>query len=78
MTRDEAIELLDAYDADPDGFRTCDNLCTVADGLPGQPDEQPYTSDELREMVDAAWCSLCGTLHLPGDGPAGYSCEEGR
>jgi Ca2+-binding EF-hand superfamily protein len=57
MTRQEAIELLDAYDADPDGFLTCDNLCTVADALPGQPTEtlsgEPLTSDALREMVDA-------------------------
>jgi hypothetical protein len=57
MTRQEAIELLDAYDADPDGWLTCDNLCAVADALPGSPEEtpsgEPLTSDVLREMVAA-------------------------
>jgi hypothetical protein len=75
MTREEAIELLDAYDAAPDAPESCDNLCTVADALPGQPDDRQYTSDDLREMVDSAWCPLCGMIHPKGDGPAGYSCE---
>jgi hypothetical protein len=72
MTRQEAIELLDAYDADPDGFLTCNNPCTVADALLGQPEEtargEPLTSDALREMVDAyldddedaVICDFCG------------------
>ena len=51
MTKQEAYELLDAYDADPDGVGTCDNLCTVLDALPGQPEGQ-FTSDEIRTMVD--------------------------
>ena len=50
MTKQEAMELLDAYDADPDGFTTCDNLCDVGDAL-DLPNE-PYTSEELREMVE--------------------------
>jgi len=50
MTQTEAYELLDAYDADPDGSKTCDNLCTVLDALPGQP-EGEYTSNEIRIMV---------------------------
>lgn len=51
MTKRAAYELIDAYDADPDGVTTCDNLCTVLDALPGQP-EGEFTSDEIRRMVD--------------------------
>jgi hypothetical protein len=51
MSKAEALELIDAYESDPDGFETCDNLCTVLDGLPGQP-EGEFTADEIREMVD--------------------------
>jgi hypothetical protein len=51
MTKQEALELIDAYEASPDGFATCDNLCAVVDGL-GIDDESEYTADELREMVE--------------------------
>ena len=49
MTKQEAYELIDAYEADPIGSKTCDNLCTVADAL--DLDEGQYQPDELREMV---------------------------
>lgn len=53
MTYKEAIELIDAYEANPNGSATCDNLCAVADacGL----DEGEYQVDELRS---AAWIEL--------------------
>lgn len=50
MTKSEALELIDAYEADPDGTKVCDNLCAVLDALPGQP-EGEFTADEVREMV---------------------------
>ena len=37
MKKNEALELLAAYDDDPDGFFTCDALCTILDAMPGQP-----------------------------------------
>jgi hypothetical protein len=52
MTKSEALELIDAYEADPDAAQICDNLCTVLDGLPGQP-EGEFSADEIREMVEA-------------------------
>jgi hypothetical protein len=33
MTKTEALEMIAAYESDPDGFESCDNLCTVLDGL---------------------------------------------
>jgi hypothetical protein len=51
MTRYEAMELIADYEADPSGVSTCDNLCTVLDGLPEQPPEGEYTPDEVRQMV---------------------------
>ena len=51
MTRYEAMELIADYEADPSGASTCDNLCTVLDGLPEQPPEGEYTPDEIRRMV---------------------------
>lgn len=38
MTRREAYDLIDAYEADPDGPESYDNLCMVLDALPGQPE----------------------------------------
>jgi hypothetical protein len=49
MTRQEAYDLIDAYEADPNGWKTCDNLCAVADAL--NLEEGEYQSDELREMA---------------------------
>lgn len=51
MTRREALELIAAYEADPSGVDTCDNLCTVLDALPGQPDGD-YSPDEVRELAE--------------------------
>ena len=52
MTKQEAYDLIDVYETDPSGSQTCDNLCTVLDGLPDQPKEGEYTPDEVRNMVD--------------------------
>ena len=52
MTKKEMLQLLDAYDRDPDGVATCDNLCAVAEAIPEKPDNGE-TSDELRAMVEA-------------------------
>lgn len=51
MDRAELHALVDAWEADPGGLETCDNLCTVLDALPGQP-EGEYTADEIRELID--------------------------
>ena len=52
MTRQEALELITAYESDPNGVMTCDNLCTVLDGLPEQPEEGEYSPDQIRQMVE--------------------------
>lgn len=49
MTREEAMKLIDAWERDPDGVRTCDNLCTVADAL-GLSEGQ-YSPEELRVYI---------------------------
>ena len=51
MTKQEALDLIDAYEASPDGFTSCDNLCVVVDGL-GIDEEAEYTADQLRKMVE--------------------------
>ena len=51
MTKQEALDLIDAYEASPDGFTSCDNLCAVVDGL-GIDEEAEYTADQLRKMVE--------------------------
>lgn len=74
MTKQEAYELLDAYDADPNGFETCDNLCTVLDALPGQP-EGEYTSDQIRSMVDELLDDEESMVILSAPGKGGYRRE---
>jgi len=52
MTKSEALKLLADYEEEPDGFRTCDNLCRVLIALPGQPGGI-FTVEQVREMVYA-------------------------
>lgn len=52
-TRRALYRMVERYEADPSGSRTCDLLCLVLDSLPGQP-EGDFTPDQIREMIAAA------------------------
>ena len=53
MTRDEALELIDAYERDPNAPDTRNNLPIVLDSLPGQQKGE-YTPAEVRVLVASA------------------------
>jgi len=50
-TKQELLDLIDDWEAAPNGFGTCDNLCDVADAL--GIEEGIYSADELREAIAA-------------------------
>jgi hypothetical protein len=53
MTKDDAFELIDAYERDPNALENRNNLRIVLDSLPGQH-EGEHTPAEVRGLVVTA------------------------
>ena len=71
MTKDEAFELIDAYERDPNAPDNCNNLRIVLDRLPGEHKGE-YTPAEVRDLVATAKLCLVTNGYLLCDREGGH------
>lgn len=50
-TKSELYAMLERYEADTNGFESCDLLCDICDALPGQP-EGEFSVEQIRQMIE--------------------------
>ena len=71
MTKDEALELIDAYERNPDAPETRNNLRIVLDSLPGQHKGE-HRPAEVRGLIATAQLCLAANDDLLCDREKGH------